>query len=89
MYSSCKQAILEVIATIDTQTASIEKEINEHINNYSHLKNMIENLKTVKGVGHLTAIAVITEMPLIDNFDHANSFCWFKSSILPIRIIRK
>ncbi|GFY79760.1 hypothetical protein TNIN_54121 [Trichonephila inaurata madagascariensis] len=77
MYISCKQAILEVIAVIETQITALEKEINEHINNYHHLKNMMENLKTVKGVGHLTAIAVIAEMPSVDNFDHARQFTAF------------
>jgi len=77
MYISCKQAILEVIAAIETQITALEKEINEHINNYHHLKNMMENLKTVKGVGHLTAIAVIAEMPSVDNFDHARQFTAF------------
>ncbi|WP_265034476.1 MULTISPECIES: transposase [unclassified Wolbachia] len=77
MDSRCQQAILEVIATIDKQISDLEKEINEHINNYPHLKNMIENLKTVKGVGHITAIAVVAEMPLVDNFDHARQFTAF------------
>ncbi len=65
------QAILEVIAAIETQIAALEKEINEHINNHPHLKNMVENIKTIKGIGHLTAIAVVAEMPSVDNFDHA------------------
>lgn len=38
MDSRCQQAILEVIATIDKQISDLEKEINEHINNYPHLK---------------------------------------------------
>lgn len=50
MYSSCQQAISEVIATIDTQIDALEKEVNEHINNHLHLKNTIENIKTVKGI---------------------------------------
>lgn len=74
---SCKQAILEVIATIDTQIADLEKEIDEHINSYPHLKNMVENIKTVKGIGHLTAIAVVAEMPSVDNFDNARQFAAF------------
>ncbi|QOD38721.1 transposase [Candidatus Wolbachia massiliensis] len=77
MYSSCKQAILEVIATIDKQITALEKEINEHINNHSHLKNMIENIKTIKGIGHITAIAVVAEMPSVDNFDNARQFAAF------------
>ncbi|MFP3027791.1 MAG: transposase [Wolbachia sp.] len=75
MHSSCKNARSEVISTIDAQIAILEKEIDEHINHYPYLKNMIENLKTVKGIGYLTAVAVIAEMPSVDNFSHANSFC--------------
>ena len=77
MHSSCKQAILEVIAAIETQIAALEKETVEHINNYPHLRNMIENIKTIKGIGHLTAIAVVAEMPSVDNFDHARQFTAF------------
>ncbi|GFT84967.1 pilin gene-inverting protein [Nephila pilipes] len=77
MDSSCKQAILELIATIDTQIAAIEKEIDDHINNHSHLKNMIEKIKTVKGIGYLTAVAVVAEMLSVDNFDHARQFAAF------------
>ncbi|MFP3027847.1 MAG: IS110 family transposase [Wolbachia sp.] len=75
--SHCKQAILEVIATIDTQTAALEKEINEHVNNHLHLKNITEKIKTIKGVGHLTAVAVVAEMPSVDNFDNARQFTAF------------
>ncbi|MCM1002427.1 transposase [Wolbachia pipientis] len=82
MHSSCKQAILEVIA-------ALEKEIDEHINNYPHLKNMIENLKTIKGIGHLTAIAVVAEMPSADNFNHARQFTAFAGLNPEHRIIRK
>jgi transposase len=77
MGSRCQQAILEVVATIDKQISDLEKEINEHINNYLHLKNMIENIKTIKGIGHLTAIAVVAEMPSVGNFDHARQFTAF------------
>ncbi|KLT22136.1 transposase [Wolbachia endosymbiont of Armadillidium vulgare str. wVulC] len=71
MDSRCKQAVLKVIATIETEISAIEEEINEHVNNYSHLKNMVENIKTIKGIGYLTAIA---EMPSVDNFDNARQF---------------
>lgn len=77
MNSRCKQAILEVVATIETEISAIEKEICEHVNNHSHLKNMIENIKTVKGIGHLTAVAIIAEMPSVDNFDNARQFIAF------------
>jgi len=77
MHSSCKQAILEVIAVIETQIAALEREINGHIDHHPHLKNMIENIKTIKGIGHLTAIAVVAEMPSVDNFDHARQFTAF------------
>ncbi|GFR32302.1 DEDD_Tnp_IS110 domain-containing protein [Trichonephila clavata] len=76
MYSSCKQAILKVFATIEIQIAALEREISGHIDNYPHLKNMIENIKIIKGVGHLTAI-VVAEMPSVDNFDHARQFTAF------------
>jgi len=77
MDSPCQQAILEVIATIDKHISDLEKEINEHINNYPHLKNMIENTKTIRGIGHLTAIAVVAEMPSVENFDLARQFTAF------------
>lgn len=77
MDSRCKQVVLEMISTIDTQIAVLEKEIDEHINNHSHIKNMVENIKTVKGVGHLTAVAVVAEMPSVDNFDNARQFTAF------------
>ncbi|WP_264954001.1 transposase [Wolbachia endosymbiont (group A) of Endotricha flammealis] len=77
MDSRCKQAVLKVIATIETEISAIEEEINEHVNNYSHLKNMVENIKTIKGIGYLTAIAVIAEMPSVDNFDNARQFTAF------------
>lgn len=75
--SRCKKATLEVIATIKREIAALEKEIDEHVNNHSHLKNMVENIKTVKGVGYLTAVAVIAEMPSVYNFDNARQFTAF------------
>ncbi|MDX5487281.1 MAG: hypothetical protein O7150_00565 [Wolbachia endosymbiont of Andrena praecox] len=87
MYSSCKQAILEVITTIETQIAVLEREINGHIDNHPHLKNMIEKIKTVKGIGYLTA--VVAEMPSVDNFDHARQFAAFAARTLSIRVICK
>lgn len=79
MCSTCKQAISEVITTIDEQITALEKEINKHVSNYPHVKNMIENLKAVEGVGHITGIAVVAEMPSVDNFDHARQFTAFVS----------
>ncbi|WP_077188052.1 transposase, partial [Wolbachia pipientis] len=77
MHSSCKEAISKVILAIEEQIIVLEKEINEHINNYPHLKNMVENLKTIKGIGYLTAVAVVAEMPSVDNFDNAKQFTAF------------
>nr|WP_284706135.1 transposase [Wolbachia pipientis] len=50
---------------------------------------MIENLKTIKGIGHLTAIAVVAEMPSADNFNHARQFTAFAGLNPEHRIIRK
>ncbi|MFP3035962.1 MAG: hypothetical protein ACEY3A_02990 [Wolbachia sp.] len=54
-----------MITAIETQIAALEKEIDEQINNYPHLENMVGNIKTIKGIGHLTAIAVVAEMPSV------------------------
>ena len=89
MHSSCKNARSEVISTIDAQIAILEKEIDEHINHYPYLKNMIENLKTVKGIGYLTAVAVIAEMPSVDNFSHARQFTAFAARTSSIWIVNK
>nr|WP_264954028.1 transposase [Wolbachia endosymbiont (group A) of Endotricha flammealis] len=89
MHSSCKEAISKVILAIEEQIIVLEKEINEHINNYPHLKNMVENLKTIKGIGYLTAVAVVAEMPSVDNFDNAKQFTAFAARTLSIGIVSK
>lgn len=38
---------------------------------------MVENLKTIKGIGYLTAVAVVAEMPSVDNFDNVKQFTAF------------
>lgn len=87
MHSSCKEAISKVILAIEEQIIVLEKEINELINNYPHLKNMVENLKTIKGIGYLTA--VVAEMPSVDNFDNAKQFTAFAARTLSIGIVSK
>ncbi|TVS92800.1 IS110 family transposase [Wolbachia pipientis] len=48
---------------------------------------MVENLKTIKGIGYLTA--VVAEMPSVDNFDNAKQFTAFAARTLSIGIVRE
>ncbi len=50
---------------------------------------MVENLKTIKGIGYLTAVAVVAEMPSVDNFDNAKQFTAFAARTLSIGIVSK
>jgi len=62
MHSSCKEAISKVILAIEEQIIVLEKEINEHINNYPHLKNMVENLKTYDSVISLKSFVLLSSI---------------------------
>ncbi len=59
-------SIKETISYYDEQIKKIEKEIKKHINNYPHLKEKVDLLKTIPGIADKTSRMLLSEMNVED-----------------------
>jgi transposase len=58
-----KKSIAAVIRTFEKEIAKIEKELADHINRMPELKQKVDILKSVPGIGEVTASMLVTELP--------------------------
>ena len=58
-------------AHITTEIENIELEIDKFLDNNPEEKEKVDNMKTIPGVGKLTAIAVLAEVPNLNSFNNA------------------
>lgn len=63
MHSSMKADVREHIAWISTQIETIEEEVKQLIDSIPAWKIQVKRLETIPGVGFITAITIIAEMP--------------------------
>ena len=57
------------------QIAAIEKKLREHLKEHPTLSQKVQLLRSIKGIGWLTAVIAIAELPNIDQHTDARSIC--------------
>jgi transposase len=62
-YALCKDQIEELITYINSQIGQIDTEIAQIIDNDSNMKHKTELMKTVPGVGQITATTLVVNLP--------------------------
>lgn len=60
-----------------TEIKKLEEEIDNTLNDNSTLKENIDNIQTIPGIGKKTAVAVISSMPNMSIFEDARQFAAF------------
>jgi len=70
-------SIREVIATLDEQIASVEREIREHFDDHPDLRRRRDLLTSIPGIGETTAGTLLAEIPNIDRFESAKAVAAF------------
>jgi transposase len=58
-----KRSIRAILDTIERQMNTVERQIRDHIDSQSELKQKSERLRSVPGVGETTASLLVTELP--------------------------
>lgn len=72
-----KQVISSLISSINEQIKKLEFERQRIVDGNENIKNPLEKLMEIKGVGIATACSIISEAPSIDNFKNAKQFAAF------------
>jgi transposase len=60
---------------IKQQIAAIEKKLRHHLKEHPALSDKVQLLRSIKGVGWLTAVIAIAELPNIDQHSDARAIC--------------
>ncbi len=68
------QSLHILVKTFDEQITVLEKEMITIIHTSSELREALQLLNNIKGVGILTIIALLTEMPNVDQFDSVRAY---------------
>lgn len=77
IYSVVRKSWLALLKEFDKQIEKLEQEMKKHIKSDPHLKEKVENLTSIKGVGETTAYAIISEMPAVEGFQNARQYAAF------------
>jgi transposase len=72
-----KAAIHAVISAIETQIKYLEDERKKIIDENERMKNCVEKIMQIKGVGITTACCILSEAPAVENFTNAKQFAAF------------
>jgi transposase len=72
-----KVAIHTVISTIEEQIKNLEIERKKIIDQHEQIKNLVEKIMQIKGVGIATACCILSEAPAPENFANAKQFAAF------------
>jgi transposase len=76
-YQDIRVVYEKLVEEYNQKISDIEKLIKEIVNNNADLKNKVERLQEIKGIGWLTAITMLAEMPAVENFDSARAYAAF------------
>ena len=72
-----KSAIQEIISSIDSQILAMESEMKKIVKENKDISDIVEAFDEIKGIGFLTACAVIANMPDVKNFSNAKEYAAF------------
>jgi transposase len=72
-----RQTLEDHIAFIQAQIKVLEHHIKDHINQHPDLKQQRDLLKSIPGIGHLTAALLLAELADLRRFDHAGQVVAF------------
>ena len=64
-----KSSLAAVVRTIEKQIEKVDKQIKDHIVQQPELKQRAESLKTVPGIGDITAHMLATELPELGRYN--------------------
>jgi len=76
-HSGSKKALEMVVDSLDQQIETTENLIKDHIKNNPDLKDKFDKLVEIKGVGFLTAVTMLGEMPPAENFENGKQYAAF------------
>jgi hypothetical protein len=74
---TAKSAILAIVSSIDSQILALESEMKKIIEENKEISDIVNAFMGIKGVGFLTACAVISGMPDVKNFSNAKEYAAF------------
>ena len=66
-----KNSIEANLEFLGTQIVQLEKQIQNHIDQYPDLKRDRDLLISIGGIGDKTAATILAELPQVDDFDHS------------------
>jgi transposase len=72
-----RRSIEEIITFLDQQVASLQQQINEHIDSTPSLKADQELLTSIPGIGEVAAQQILAELPDVSQFPSAESAAAF------------
>jgi transposase len=64
-------SVQNLIKFLDKETKRLEREVKSHIDRHPDLKNDLDLLTSVPGIGETTALRILCEMPDVDQFASA------------------
>jgi transposase len=70
--AGARRSIAETIAFLDRQIAQLEDELDAHTDTHPTLKEQVDLLDSIPGIGPITAYALVGELPDITNFRDAS-----------------
>ncbi|KTC65715.1 Transposase, IS116/IS110/IS902 (plasmid) [Legionella adelaidensis] len=72
--SIAKKALTKLIMQLEKEIAKVEKQIADLIASNSQLKEKLELITSIKGIGNLTAYHILALMPDVNSFSTAKQF---------------
>ena len=72
--TAAKNSLKKMIQKLEQEIGRIQKQIDELINNNQQLKEKLELLMSIKGIGKLSAYYILARMPDIHSFQTAKQF---------------
>jgi transposase len=77
LMDAVRRSLDQTIAFLQTEMESIHKQVNGHIRNHPHLKRDQELLTTIPGIGDITALRILAELPDVRQFESAKAAAAF------------
>lgn len=72
-----RQILIDILKTVENKIKETEKLIKQTIDKNNEIKNKFERLSNIKGVGWITALAILVEMPDVEQFENARQYAAF------------